>query len=423
MAAHAEPSLEEHLWTIAVARLLLPGDVAVQAPPNLAYDDFPRLLDAGIDDWGGVSPVTIDHVNPEAPWPDLVRLGRATRSRLVDLAPRLPIYPAMSTSTGSTSECRCTCSAPPDAQWARARGHVASGEAGFTPFVVEHDVLPLDTATELGEAELVRLFRARGEERQRVRSRPPTGFGARSAATRSATSSRATSSTRTSATSAAVFVPSRKGSWLRTCAARAVPRPARGDRPSRPRGLGAGRDRGLPPGRNPSGFTGEYYASVVAAIRAELPELHIHAFSALEARRARRRSASISAPTWSCCAWRASARSLDGGRDLDDEVRAVICPDKISTEQWLAVHDAAHGVGLRSNVTIMFGHVERPGALGEASPAGARAAAAVGRIHRVRPAPVRAHGGADVVAGRARSGLTFGESLLLHAVSGWRCTW
>src|ERR671911_733466 len=64
MADQPEPSLEEHLWTIAAARLLLPGDVAVQAPPNLAYDDFPRLLDAGIDDWGGVSPVTIDHVNP-----------------------------------------------------------------------------------------------------------------------------------------------------------------------------------------------------------------------------------------------------------------------------------------------------------------------------------------------------------------------
>src|SRR5215204_6893892 len=93
MAEHPEPSLEEHLWTIAAARLLLPDSVAVQAPPNLAYDDFPRLLDAGIDDWGGVSPVTIDHVNPEAPWPDLVRLARATRSRQLNLAPRLPVYP------------------------------------------------------------------------------------------------------------------------------------------------------------------------------------------------------------------------------------------------------------------------------------------------------------------------------------------
>ena len=93
MAAHPEPPLEDLLWTIAAARILLPEDVSVQAPPNLAYDDFPLLLDAGIDDWGGVSPVTIDHVNPEAPWPDRDRLAAATRSRGLELAPRLPVYP------------------------------------------------------------------------------------------------------------------------------------------------------------------------------------------------------------------------------------------------------------------------------------------------------------------------------------------
>ena len=81
MALHPEPSLDEHLWTIAVARILLGPDAHVQAPPNLAFDDFPRLLDAGIDDWGGVSPVTIDHMNPEAPWPEVERLAEATRFR------------------------------------------------------------------------------------------------------------------------------------------------------------------------------------------------------------------------------------------------------------------------------------------------------------------------------------------------------
>src|SRR5205823_10210830 len=60
---------------------------------NLSYSEFPRLLDAGIDDWGGVSPVTVDHVNPEAPWPELKRLGEATRSRGLELAPRLAVYP------------------------------------------------------------------------------------------------------------------------------------------------------------------------------------------------------------------------------------------------------------------------------------------------------------------------------------------
>src|SRR6187402_1555228 len=71
MASHPEPSLDDLLWTAAVARLVLPEDVHVQCPPNLSYDDFPLLLDAGIDDWGGVSPVTADYVNPEAPWPEV----------------------------------------------------------------------------------------------------------------------------------------------------------------------------------------------------------------------------------------------------------------------------------------------------------------------------------------------------------------
>ncbi len=93
MHDHPEPPLEELLWTCAAARMVLGPDMNIQAPPNLSYDDFPRLLDAGINDWGGVSPVTIDHVNPEAPWPEIERLARATRERGLELAPRLPIYP------------------------------------------------------------------------------------------------------------------------------------------------------------------------------------------------------------------------------------------------------------------------------------------------------------------------------------------
>ncbi len=92
MATAPEPPLEELLWTIAAARLILPPGVALQAPPNLT-EDFARLLDAGIDDWGGVSPVTIDHVNPEAPWPELDLLRAATESRGLELVPRLTVYP------------------------------------------------------------------------------------------------------------------------------------------------------------------------------------------------------------------------------------------------------------------------------------------------------------------------------------------
>ncbi len=92
MATHPEPSLEDMLRTIALARLILGPQMNIQAPPNLSYDDFPRLLDAGINDWGGISPITKDFINPEAAWPQIARLQSETESRGFLLRERLAIY-------------------------------------------------------------------------------------------------------------------------------------------------------------------------------------------------------------------------------------------------------------------------------------------------------------------------------------------
>src|SRR5262249_13777592 len=94
MAHSPAPSLEDHLWTIAIARLLFAPSMNIQAPPNLNPDALPRLIAAGINDWGGVSPVTPDHVNPEAPWPHLATLERATNAAGKQLVERLAVYPA-----------------------------------------------------------------------------------------------------------------------------------------------------------------------------------------------------------------------------------------------------------------------------------------------------------------------------------------
>jgi FO synthase len=93
MAQHAEPTLDEHLWTIAVARILLGAGMNIQAPPNLRAGSLQRLIAAGINDWGGVSPVTPDHVNPEKPWPELDALAHATADAGKILVERLAIYP------------------------------------------------------------------------------------------------------------------------------------------------------------------------------------------------------------------------------------------------------------------------------------------------------------------------------------------
>ena len=93
MARHPEPSMEDMLRTIALARLILGPHMNVQAPPNLSSNDFPRLLDAGINDWGGISPVTRDFINPEAAWPQIARLRAETESRGFVLRERLALYP------------------------------------------------------------------------------------------------------------------------------------------------------------------------------------------------------------------------------------------------------------------------------------------------------------------------------------------
>src|SRR3989440_633374 len=93
MAAHPEPSLKDMLRTIAIARLILGPHMNIQAPPNLSYGDFPLLLEAGINDWGGISPVTKDFINPEAAWPQIARLQSETESRGFTLRERLALYP------------------------------------------------------------------------------------------------------------------------------------------------------------------------------------------------------------------------------------------------------------------------------------------------------------------------------------------
>jgi FO synthase len=416
MASHAEPSLEDHLWTIAAARLLLPADVAVQAPPNLAYDDFPRLLDAGIDDWGGVSPVTIDHVNPEAPWPERDRLAEATRARGLELAPRLPVYPRYLSGVWVDPAVLPTALRASDALGLAREDGWHPGEAGGVPFVVRRDALPIDTA-ELGEEELVRLFEARGEERQRV-------FAAADRLRREVCGDEVS------------YVVTRNIQYTNVCYFRCgfcafskgrLAANLRGAPYLVPldeivRRAREAWDRGatevcLQGGIHPA-FTGDYYASVVEAIRTELPELHIHAFSALEVWQG---AETLGLPLED---YLARLRALGLGslpgtaaEILDDEVRAVICPDKVSTEQWLSVHAAAHRVGLRSNVTIMFGHVERPEHWARHLLRARAQQERSGGFTEFVPLPFVHMEAPMWLKGRARSGPTFGESLLVHAVA------
>jgi 7,8-didemethyl-8-hydroxy-5-deazariboflavin synthase CofG subunit len=103
MANHPEPTLDDMLRTLAIARLILGPHMNLQAPPNLSYADFPRLLEAGINDWGGISPVTKDFINPEAAWPQISKLREATEARGFTLRERLALYPEFVSRDGFLS--------------------------------------------------------------------------------------------------------------------------------------------------------------------------------------------------------------------------------------------------------------------------------------------------------------------------------
>ena len=166
---------DDYLWSVAAARLVLPPEIHLQAPPNLS-DDFARLLDAGIDDWGGVSPVTPDHVNPERPWPAVATLAAVTEGRGHALAPRLTIYPsyAQDPERWLDPAMRFPVMDRSDAE-ALGRDHPWSSGADVAPpallpsraaatGAVAEVLAGVRLGQEVGEAEIVALFSARGPE-------------------------------------------------------------------------------------------------------------------------------------------------------------------------------------------------------------------------------------------------------------------
>jgi FO synthase len=416
MAEAPEPPLEELLWTIAVARIILGPRAHLQAPPNLSYEDFPRLLDAGIDDWGGVSPVTIDHVNPEAPWPELELLRAATESRGLELAPRLPVYPEWISGEWIDPKVLPAVLRASDSLGLAREDTWAPGEDVPIPFV-PRDALPIDTRAELGEQEIVRLFGARGRERDRV-------LAAADRLRRDVCGDEVT------------YVVTRNIQYTNVCyfrcgfcafskgklAANLRGAPYLVPHEEIVRRCEEAWDRGatevcLQGGIHPA-FTGDYYLSVVRAIKEAVPGLHVHAFSALEIWQGAA-TLGVRLDDYLAELRDAGLGSLPGtaAEILDDEVRRIICPDKVTTDQWLHVHDVAHRVGLRSNVTMMFGHVDGPRNWARHLLRAREQQRESGGFTEFVPLPFIHMEAPMWLRGSARSGPTFGETLLVHAVA------
>ncbi len=416
MAQHPEPTLDELLWTAAAARVLLGANWHIQCPPNLSGDDFGRLLEAGIDDWGGVSPVTIDHVNPEAPWPELERLSRETEARGFTLAPRLPVYPEYVGERWLDPSVLPHVLHAADAEGLARDDRWAAGSHAALPFT-PRDALPLDTRDELGEDEVARLFSARGEELHRV-------FAAADALRREVNGDTVT------------YVVTRNVNYTNVCyfrcgfcafskgrlAANLRGKPYLVPLEEIVRRAHEAWDRGavelcLQGGIHP-GFTGETYLEICRALKAALPDLHIHAFSALEVWQGAA-TLGVSLELYLAELLDAGLASLPGtaAEVLDDEVRRVICPDKVTTAQWLHVHDTAHRVGLRSTTTIMYGHVESTRSWARHLVVLRDQQRRSGGFTEFVPLPFVHMEAPIYLKGKARPGPTFREALLMHAVA------
>jgi FO synthase len=437
LMAHApEPDLNELLWSIAVARLIFGPSMNIQAPPNLSPGVLPQLVAAGINDWGGVSPLTPDHVNPEAPWPHLDSLAQETANAGKFLEQRLTIYPsfALEQSRWLDVAVRPSVLRQMDSAGYAKRDFWAPGEEHGIP-VIESALLARPFVTddvsaqvrdivercemqaEVSELDIARLFNSRGADFSFV-------------------ADRADRLRRQVCSDEVSYVVTRNINYTNVCSYKCQfcafskgsgsedlrGKPYDIDAVEISRRCVEAWQRGatevcMQGGIHPD-YTGQTYLDILRTVKSATPDMHVHAFSPLEVWTGAL-SQGIDLASYFEQLRASGLGTLPGtaAEILHDEVRDELCADKLNTAQWLQVMEAAHAAGFKTTATIMYGHIDHPHHW------------AAHLVH-IRELQRRTNGFTEFVPlpfvhmeapmyrrGRSRAGPSFREAILMHSVA------
>jgi FO synthase len=429
MRAHPDAAFDDLLWTAAVARLILGAGANIQVPPNLSESRFPELLASGINDWGGISPVTDDYVNPERAWPQIPVLEAATRKAGLIPVERVAIYPAWAREperwldaslvrpvrdmTDSEGHARTDAWSPGVAkQVLRTLATTPSSNGSLAPLLAR-----ASAGAALEEPDIVRLFSAREDEALEV--------------------CEAADALRKRVSGDTVrYVVNRNINYTNVCSFRcrfcafskgkthealrgkpydlAMEEIARRVDEAWARGATEVCMQG---GIHPA-YTGDTYLAIVEAVKTAQPAMHVHAFSPLEVTHGAQ-TLGIPIEAFLGRLRDAGLGSLPGtaAEILDDPVRQKICADKLSTHEWLDVIGTAHRLGIRTTSTIMFGHIETTASWARHLLRLRSLQEETGGFTEFVPLPFVHMEAPMYLKEGARRGPTWRETLLLHAVA------
>jgi FO synthase len=412
MARMPDAELADLAATVAVTRLVLGPSMRVQAPPNLIGDEFRLLIDAGIDDWGGVSPLTPDHVNPERPWPQIEELAARSREAGFELRERLTVYPsyvqagepwldprilphvtALALPSGLADESAVLSGRPwqePEDAWqsgGRVDLHVAVDTEGRTSDRRD------DFDSVYGDWESVREAAVRTGAAAhfdpdvaaalRAAERDPAGITDEQALTLfhadgaelDAVAALADALRRDTVGDEVTYVVNRNINFTNVCytgcrfcafAQRRTDADAYtlsldevGRRAEEAWALGA-TEVCMQGGIHPD-LPGTAYFDIAREVKKRVPDMHVHAFSPMEVVNGASRTG-LSIREWLTEARDAGLGSVPGtaAEILDDDVRWLLTKGKLPTATWIEVITTAHSLGIRSSSTMMYGHVDTP---------------------------------------------------------------